>query len=209
MTERPGEDSGSSPWERPSDTTGPVTDRGAGSDSGGDSGGHWNRTPDLEQPPQRSHPPYPTAQPAPYAPQHPPYPPHHQPRPPYGAQPPPYAPSPAGPVGYPPPGYRAAPPTPYPAYGPAPGYPAAPVPAKPGAGAVVIEPAPGGDFGMALLPVPPTTSGLAIGSLVAGIASILVSVAVFCFGISAKPLVALAFGLLAGFIGAAGLVLGL
>jgi len=74
---------------------------------------------------------------------------------------------------------------------------------------VVIEPAPGGDFGMALLPVPPTSSGLAIGSLVAGIASILVSVAVFCFGISAKPLVALAFGLLAGFIGAAGLVLGM
>jgi hypothetical protein len=55
----------------------------------------------------------------------------------------------------------------------------------------------GTGFGLVQLRVVPITSGLAIGSLVAGIGSILVSILVVCFGFSgAGPWVAGAFTLL-------------
>ncbi|MEO3776013.1 hypothetical protein ABGB16_03965 [Micromonospora sp. B11E3] len=44
---------------------------------------------------------------------------------------------------------------------------------------------PGTPFGVVHLDVPPVTSGLAVGSLVAGIASVLVSVLVICVGAAA------------------------
>ncbi|MFC5921936.1 hypothetical protein [Micromonospora vulcania] len=46
-----------------------------------------------------------------------------------------------------------------------------------------MEMVPGTPFGMVYLDVPPVTSGLAVGGLVAGIASILVSLLVICFGV--------------------------
>lgn len=42
---------------------------------------------------------------------------------------------------------------------------------------------PGTEFGLVQLRVDPITSGLAIGSLIAGVASILVSLLVLCFGL--------------------------
>jgi len=47
-----------------------------------------------------------------------------------------------------------------------------------------IDPVPGTEFGLVQLRVVPITSGLAIGSLIAGIASILVSFLVLCFGLA-------------------------
>lgn len=46
-----------------------------------------------------------------------------------------------------------------------------------------VDPLPGTEFGLVQLRVVPITSGLAIGSLVAGIGAILVSFLVFCFGL--------------------------
>ncbi|GIE96131.1 hypothetical protein [Paractinoplanes rishiriensis] len=46
-----------------------------------------------------------------------------------------------------------------------------------------VEAVPGTEFGLVQLRVEPITSGLAVGSLLAGIGSILVSVVVFCFGL--------------------------
>ncbi|SNY51994.1 hypothetical protein [Paractinoplanes atraurantiacus] len=46
-----------------------------------------------------------------------------------------------------------------------------------------VDPLPGTEFGLVQLRVEPITSGLAIGSLLAGIGSILVSTLVLCFGI--------------------------
>ncbi|MGN9776234.1 hypothetical protein ACTMS0_10720 [Micromonospora sp. H33] len=45
-----------------------------------------------------------------------------------------------------------------------------------------MDPVPGTPFAVVHLDVPPVTSGLAVGSLVAGIVSILVSLLVICFG---------------------------
>lgn len=45
-----------------------------------------------------------------------------------------------------------------------------------------MEPVPGTEFGLVQLHVPPITSGLAAGSLAAGVVSILVSLLVLCFG---------------------------
>jgi hypothetical protein len=64
------------------------------------------------------------------------------------------------------------------------------------------------------LGVPPATSGLAVGSLVAGIGSIVVSLVVACFGLAGASAgwgtwVAGAFALIAGLAGAAGVVLAL
>jgi hypothetical protein len=61
--------------------------------------------------------------------------------------------------------------------------------------------------------VPPTVSGMAIGSLVAGIGSVLVSFVVGCFGVSGAkagwgPVVAGAFAVLGGLIGLGAMVLG-
>ncbi|MGR6322201.1 DUF4190 domain-containing protein [Micromonospora soli] len=47
-----------------------------------------------------------------------------------------------------------------------------------------VDPVPGTPFGVVHLDVPPVTSGLAVGSLVSGIASILVSLLVLCFGVA-------------------------
>ncbi|SCF00114.1 hypothetical protein GA0070214_104393 [Micromonospora chaiyaphumensis] len=47
-----------------------------------------------------------------------------------------------------------------------------------------VDAVPGTPFGVVHLDVPPVTSGLAIGSLVTGIASILVSLLVLCFGVA-------------------------
>ena len=61
------------------------------------------------------------------------------------------------------------------------------VPPPPPAGrwrAERIEPVPGTEFGLVQLRVVPITSGLAIGSLMVGIASILVSFLVLCFGLA-------------------------
>ena len=65
-----------------------------------------------------------------------------------------------------------------------------------------IDPVPGTDFGLAYINVPPTLSGQAVGSLVAGVASILVSLVVACFGVTGArdgwgPLVGGAFAVLA------------
>jgi hypothetical protein len=63
------------------------------------------------------------------------------------------------------------------------------------------------------LDVPPITSGLAVGALVAGIASILLSLVVLCFALAGAdagwgPWAAGAFALLAVLVGGAGVVLG-
>ncbi len=77
-----------------------------------------------------------------------------------------------------------------------------------------VEPVPGTPFGLIVYGSPPVTSGPAIGSLVAGIAGVLVAVAVFCFGLAGAPdgwgpLVAGAFGVLAAVLGLGGIGLAL
>lgn len=72
----------------------------------------------------------------------------------------------------------------------------------------------GTEYGLVQLQVAPVTSGLAIGSLIAGIASVLVSVLVLCFGVAGSAdswggWVAGAFTLLAVLIGGGALTLGL
>ncbi|MFY1704427.1 MULTISPECIES: hypothetical protein [Micromonospora] len=72
---------------------------------------------------------------------------------------------------------------------------------------------PGTPFGVVHLDVAPVTSGLAVGALVAGIASILVSLLVGCLGIAAQELggawAAGAFTLLGFLAGAGATVAGL
>jgi hypothetical protein len=73
---------------------------------------------------------------------------------------------------------------------------------------------PGTDFALAYPALTPTVSGLAIGSMVVGIGSILVTTAVFCFGAAGAQsgwgaLVAGAFAILAGLAGGAALAGGL
>lgn len=77
-----------------------------------------------------------------------------------------------------------------------------------------VEPVAGTDFALIQLQVPPISSGLATGSLIAGIGSILVSVLVFCFGLSGASdgwggWVGGAFALLAVLAGAGAIALGL
>lgn len=76
-----------------------------------------------------------------------------------------------------------------------------------------VETIPGTPFGMVHLEVPPITSGLAVGSLVAGIASILVATIVACFGLLGArggwgAWAAGAFVVLGGLAGLAGIGLG-
>jgi hypothetical protein len=81
-----------------------------------------------------------------------------------------------------------------------------------------VEPVPDTPYGLAIYGTPPTVSGLAIGSLVAGIAAILVSLVVSCFALvetgAAEPnagtaaLVGGAFAVLAACLGIAGIGLG-
>lgn len=84
-----------------------------------------------------------------------------------------------------------------------------------------MEPVGGTPYGLAIYSAPPATSGQAVGALVAGIASVLVSLVVGCFGFSAMvsaasgqpagwgALVGGAFTILAGLLGLAGVGLGL
>lgn len=77
-----------------------------------------------------------------------------------------------------------------------------------------VEPVPGTAFGVVHLEVPPATSGLAIGALVVGIASIVVSLIVVCFGLVGASdgwgaWAAGAFAVLGIIAGAAGAVVGL
>lgn len=94
---------------------------------------------------------------------------------------------------------------------------AVPVPPPPPQAArpVRVEALPGTPFGVAYLGVSPTVSGLAVGSMVAGIGSVLVAMVVVCFGLAGAqsgwgPLVAGAFAILAALVGgtaaAAGIV---
>lgn len=76
-----------------------------------------------------------------------------------------------------------------------------------------MEAVPGTPFGMVYLKVPPITSGLAVGSLVAGIASVLVSMIVACFGFLGAEegwgaWAAGAFAVFSGLAGVAGIGLG-
>ncbi|HKT04170.1 MAG TPA: DUF4190 domain-containing protein, partial [Rugosimonospora sp.] len=79
--------------------------------------------------------------------------------------------------------------------------------------AVRVDPVPGTPFGVAYLGISPTVSGLAVGSMVAGIGSVLVSLLVYCFGLTGASagwglLVSGAFAILAALVGAAALVTG-
>lgn len=88
-----------------------------------------------------------------------------------------------------------------------------PVPAVTERSSPRIERVPGTGYGLVYLPVPAAPSGMAIGSLVAGIASIGVSLVVVCFGLVGAsdgwgPGVAGAFAALAALIGLAAIGLG-
>ena len=77
-----------------------------------------------------------------------------------------------------------------------------------------VDPLPGTEFGLVQLRVMPITSGLAVGSLVAGIGSILVSILVLCFGVMGANggwggWVSGAFTLLSVIFGAGAVALGL
>lgn len=76
-----------------------------------------------------------------------------------------------------------------------------------------VEVVPGTPFGVAIPSSPPISSGMATGSLITGIASIVVSFAVVCLGIAGAsggwgPWAGGAFAILAGLLGVAGVVLG-
>lgn len=85
---------------------------------------------------------------------------------PYGPPPVPYGPPPQGPFGSP---YGFAPPP--------------PPPVSAGWEPERVDQVTGTGFGLVHLRVAPITSGVAVGSLVAGIAAILVSFAALCFGL--------------------------
>ncbi len=76
-----------------------------------------------------------------------------------------------------------------------------------------VEPVAGTEFGLVQLRVAPITSGLAIGSLIAGIASILVATLVLCFGVAGAAqgwggVVAGAFTLLWALVGGGAIAVG-
>ncbi|MBG6140072.1 hypothetical protein [Longispora fulva] len=90
-----------------------------------------------------------------------------------------------------------------------------PPPRQPGPAIAMaaVLPGPGGDFNLAYPAVRPIQSGVALGSLTAGIASLLVSIAVLCFGVTGAQdgwgaRVAGAFAVLGAAAGLAGLALG-
>jgi hypothetical protein len=92
-----------------------------------------------------------------------------------------------------------------------------PVPPPPPAGRwepARIDPLPGTEFGLVQLRVVPLTSGLAVGSLIAGIGAILISLLVFCFGLAGSEAdwggwVSGAFTLLSVAIGGGAVAVGL
>lgn len=117
---------------------------------------------------------------------------------------------PPGPA-YGPPALAPVPVGPRPAV-PGPGLP--PPPSGPPPRPVRIDPVPGTPFGVAYLGVSPTVSGIAVGSMVAGIGSVLISLLVYCFGLAGArggwgPLVSGAFAILAGLVGAAAVATGI
>jgi hypothetical protein len=76
-----------------------------------------------------------------------------------------------------------------------------------------LQPVGGTPFAYAYVRVPPVTSGLAIGSLIAGIASIAVALGMVCLGLGGASdgwgaLVAGAFAILSILLGAAGIAFG-
>jgi NADH:ubiquinone oxidoreductase subunit K len=102
--------------------------------------------------------------------------------------------------------------------------PSYPYPQTPWAGAVAqparngqtphVEPVAGTDFGLAYAALPPVTSGQAVGALVSGIASVLVTLVTICLGLVGAgdgwgALVAGAFAILATLLGAAAISVGL
>lgn len=111
-------------------------------------------------------------------------------------------------------GYPPAPPAaPYPPVA-APRPPAPPPPREAVLPPRRVEPVPGTPYGLVHLDVPPVTSGLATGSLVAGIGSVVVSLLVACFGLAGAAdgwgaWSAGAFAVLAGLLGIAATGLGL
>ncbi|HEX6498742.1 MAG TPA: hypothetical protein VF054_06875 [Micromonosporaceae bacterium] len=124
----------------------------------------------------------------------------------------------AGLPGYGPPGYGSG----QPGYGyPGPGYPPAPYrPAPPPRPAVTpprlarVEALAGTTFGVGYADVPAVMSGMAVGSLVLGIASVLVSLVVWLFGLIGADrgwgmVIAGAFAVLAALGGAIAIVLGI
>lgn len=77
-----------------------------------------------------------------------------------------------------------------------------------------VDAVPGTDFGVVQLQIAPLTSGMAVGALMAGIAAVLVSFLVLCFGLVGSgegwgAWVAGAFTVLGGLAGAAGVALGM
>lgn len=77
-----------------------------------------------------------------------------------------------------------------------------------------VESVPGTPFGVVHLDVPPVVSGPAVGSLVAGVGSVLISLAVACLGLVGVPggwggWAAGAFAILGSFLGLAAVALGL
>jgi hypothetical protein len=100
---------------------------------------------------------------------------------------------------------------------PGPPYAAAPVPPPPPDGQWQpsrVDPVAGTEYGLLQVRVAPAVSGRAIGSLIAGIGSILVSVLVPCFGVAGSAdgwggWVAGAFSLLSVLIGGGAVALGL
>jgi hypothetical protein len=120
--------------------------------------------------------------------------------------------------GYPPPGYPGQG---YPGQGyPGPGYGGGYQPTTPGQipvprlpGINRLQPVGGTPFAYAYVRVPPVTSGLAIGSLIAGIASIAVALGMVCLGLSGASdgwgaLVAGAFAILSILLAAAAIAFG-
>lgn len=76
-----------------------------------------------------------------------------------------------------------------------------------------VEAVPGTEFGLVRLKVVPLTSGLAVGAMIAGIASIMVAVLVLCFGVMGASagwggVVAGAFALLGVLVGAGAMAVG-
>lgn len=122
---------------------------------------------------------------------------------------------PAGYASAPPAGYAGAPPGAYAGAvsGPTRRY-AGPPPAGVGwRRPARVEPLPGTPFALAYLDVPPVTSGMAVGGLVAGIAALVVMVVVACFGLAGAQdgwgaLVGGAFAVPAGLLGAGAIGLG-
>jgi hypothetical protein len=72
-----------------------------------------------------------------------------------------------------------------------------------------VVPVPGTPFGLALVEVRPTPSGPAIASLVAGIAGLVISLAVLCSALAWGPAVAGAFAVLTALVSVASIWLGL